>query len=83
MICEVKVNAEISLVCNSFRIFEGAAHNVPDAKAESAAKQVLKVVGATDESDLVIALVSGGGSALLPAPADGITLNEKRHVSSQ
>ena len=53
---------------------------MPDAEAQCAASEILKVVTASADSDLVIALVSGGGSALLPFPANGITLNEKRNV---
>ena len=40
----------------------------------------MKLVAAAGDRDLVIALVSGGGSALLPVPANGITLSEKRKV---
>ena len=53
---------------------------MPDAEAECTAKEILELVAATGDGDLVIALVSGGGSALLPVPANGITLSEKREV---
>ena len=55
-------------------------YNIPDVQAEHTANEILKIVTAADERDLVIALVSGGGSALLPVPSDGITLSEKKKV---
>ena len=54
---------------------------MPDAEAEHTANEILKLVTATDDRDLVIALVSGGGSALLPVPSNGIVLSEKKKVS--
>lgn len=53
---------------------------MPDVEAELTANEILKLVTAADERDLVIALVSGGGSALLPLPSNGISLSEKKQV---
>src|SRR6185437_10577251 len=62
------------------RIVE-AAHPVPDAASEAAARAVLDAVRNLSKDDLVIALISGGGSALLTLPAEGMTLADKQHVN--
>lgn len=64
------------------RIHE-AAHPVPDAAGLAGAQQILALLRGTSPEDLVIALISGGGSALLPLPAPGITLEEKQQVTKQ
>ena len=61
---------------------EGAAYNLPDPPAEAAARDILELVQEASDGDLVVALVSGGGSALLPVPEIGISLEDKRKVSS-
>lgn len=58
-----------------------ASHPVPDARGCAAAARILDLVKDCGESDLVISLFSGGGSALIPAPAEGITLREKQAVT--
>ena len=59
-----------------------AAHPVPDEAGLAASRRIAdKVMGLT-EDDLVIALISGGGSALLVAPAPGLTLDDKRTVNA-
>lgn len=55
-----------------------AAHPVPDAAGQDAARRVLAVVQGLTENDLVLALMSGGGSALLALPAPGVTLAGKQ-----
>lgn len=60
----------------------GAGHPVPDANGASAAVAVEQLLAKTTIADRVIALISGGGSALLPAPVDGLTLDEKATVNS-
>jgi hydroxypyruvate reductase len=67
--------------CERIEIVE-AAHPVPDQAGYVAAKRMLELVSALSEDDLVICLVSGGGSALLPLPADGITLAEKQALNN-
>ncbi|MBU0732293.1 DUF4147 domain-containing protein [Patescibacteria group bacterium] len=54
-----------------------AGHPHPTASGVSGAKKILKICEKAQEGDLVIALISGGGSALLPLPAEGLTLKEK------
>ncbi len=54
-----------------------AAHPVPDVAGEMATKRVLECVAGLGRDDVVIALISGGGSALLCAPIEGLTLNDK------
>ena len=58
-----------------------AAHPVPDAASEIAARRILDAVGGLSADDLVIALVSGGGSALMTAPAGAMTLADKQAVN--
>lgn len=58
-----------------------AGHPVPDAAGEVAARRILAAVRGLGPDDLVIALVSGGGSALLALPAPGIALSDKQAVT--
>ncbi|HET9045370.1 MAG TPA: glycerate kinase [Casimicrobiaceae bacterium] len=66
--------------CEHIEIVE-AAHPVPDAAAPAAAKRMLAMVRDLSADDLVVALISGGGSALLALPADGLTLDDKQNVN--
>jgi hydroxypyruvate reductase len=65
--------------CERIDIVE-AAHPVPDAAGMHAAQRMLERVEALHEDDLVLCLFSGGGSALLPLPAPGLTLDLKQIV---
>lgn len=58
-----------------------AAHPVPDANSELAARRMLETVAGLGPDDLVLALISGGGSSLLALPSPGITLAEKQAVN--
>jgi len=58
-----------------------AGHPIPDQKGIEGAKKIQILLNETGSKDLVIFLLSGGGSALLPLPADGITLEEKQEVT--
>lgn len=58
-----------------------AAHPVPDAAGQEAAERMLKMVQGLSADDLVLFLVSGGGSALLPLPAPGLTLADKQAIN--
>jgi len=58
-----------------------ASHPTPDAAGQQAALRLLRAVQGLTADDLVLVLLSGGGSALLAAPMDGITLDEKRAVT--
>lgn len=66
--------------CARIEIVE-AAHPVPDAAGEQAARRMLQLVQNLGADDTVLCLISGGGSALLPLPLDGITLADKQAVN--
>lgn len=67
--------------CERIEIVE-AAHPVPDAAGLEATARVRQLVSGLTEDDLVIALISGGGSALLVAPGEGISLADKQAVNA-
>ncbi len=58
-----------------------AAHPVPDAAGRDAAARILALTSGLTEDDLVLCLISGGGSALLALPAAGISLEDKQLVN--
>ena len=58
-----------------------AAHPVPDAASEAAARRMIDLARSAGPDDLVLFLLSGGGSALLAAPAPGLTLADKQAVT--
>lgn len=58
-----------------------AAHPVPDAAGLAAAERILALTEGLTENDLVLCLISGGGSALLTLPADGLTLEDKQRIN--
>jgi hydroxypyruvate reductase/glycerate 2-kinase len=58
-----------------------AGVNEPTAAGVEGVQQMLRLVQTADSADIVLALISGGGSALLPAPADGISLEDKLAVT--
>ena len=60
-----------------------AAHPVPDAAGLQAAERMLALTQGLTADDLVICLISGGGSALLTLPADGLTLAEKQGINKE
>ncbi len=62
------------------RVLE-AGHPIPDLQSESASLQILALADSLTEKDLVISCISGGGSALLAAPAHGISLSDKQWVT--
>lgn len=66
--------------CNHIEIVE-AAHPVPDEAGFQAAARIHAMVQGLSAEDLVLCLISGGGSALLTAPAAGISLEEKQAVN--
>lgn len=67
--------------CRGVKIIE-AAHPVPDAAGAAATAQMLDLLAGLDEGDFVLALVSGGASALLVAPVDGVALADKQAVNA-
>lgn len=66
--------------CAGIEIVE-AAHPVPDMAGVEATRRMLDLLATAGPQDHVLALISGGGSALLCAPADGITLEEKQGLT--
>ncbi|MGX9574538.1 MULTISPECIES: glycerate kinase [Mesorhizobium] len=66
--------------CQRIEIIE-AAHPVPDVAGLEASRRLLEKVQGLTADDLVVALISGGGSALLPAPAEGLTLADEIAVN--
>jgi len=66
--------------CRHTEIIE-AGHPVPDAAGLEAAQRMLALVGNLSADDMVLCLISGGGSALLPLPAPGLTLEMKQAVN--
>jgi hydroxypyruvate reductase len=66
--------------CERIEVIE-AAHPVPDAAGLEASKRLLRAVAGLIADDLVIALISGGGSALLPSPAGCLTLSDEIAVN--
>lgn len=76
----VAVNPENFARVDRFRVFT-ASHPVPDAVGVAAAVAIEEYVAQSQESDALLVLVSGGGSALLPAPAPGISLEDKMETT--
>ena len=68
--------------CSGIEIVQ-AAHPVPDQAGVRATRALLNRVSDLEPDDLVVALISGGGSALLCAPVDGVTLAEKQALNDQ
>jgi len=66
--------------CQRIEIVE-AAHPVPDAAGEAAARRLLELVQGLTAEDLVLCLVSGGGSSLLPLALPGLTLADKQALN--
>jgi hydroxypyruvate reductase len=57
-------------------------HPIPDEKGVSGARKIARLLEQLDEKDLVVCLISGGGSALLPSPVEGITLEDKQKMTN-
>src|SRR5207253_5439789 len=66
--------------CDRIEIIE-AAHPVPDAASVTAARRMLDTVKGLRPDDVVLCLISGGGSSLLVAPLEGLTLDDKQAVN--
>jgi len=66
--------------CRRVEVVE-AAHPVPDLAGREAAERILKLVQGAGADDLVLCLISGGGSALLALPAPGLTLQDKQAIN--
>src|SRR5437867_1677300 len=62
--------------------FNPASHPVPSGNGVRGVKNILRLVGQPSEDDLVICLISGGGSALMPLPSTGLQLSDKQKTTS-
>ncbi len=69
-----------AVACDKIEIVE-AAHPVPDLAGQAAAERMLRLVSGLCSDDLVLCLISGGGSSLLPLPAAGISLEDKQAIN--
>ncbi|MDQ3872786.1 MAG: DUF4147 domain-containing protein [Thermoproteota archaeon] len=59
-----------------------ASHPRPDKEGIKGTKKILSTLKKADENDLVFVLISGGGSALMPLPAPGVSLSDKQKITS-
>ena len=71
-----------ALDCHKIEVVE-AAHPVPDAAGQDAAARILAMACELTEDDLLLCLISGGGSALLSLPGPGLSLQDKQALNSQ
>jgi glycerate 2-kinase len=67
--------------CDRIKVIE-AGHPIPDEAGEQGDREIMQAVSGLSSDDLVIALISGGGSALLSLPRSGITLQEKQAITN-
>lgn len=79
MITEGIINVKYGHIAklNTIRLIE-AGHPIPDAQGQHGANEILNLIKKAGEKDLVICLISGGGSALLPLPVEKISLKDKQ-----
>ncbi len=77
----VNVKYEHVAQLNSIELVE-AGHPVPDENGQAGAQSILNLITDAKKNDLVICLVSGGGSALLPLPVQGLTLKDKQETTN-
>lgn len=78
--CSIIVNRENAAPLDPFTVF-ATGHPLPDEEGVRAARFVEDILNAATADTAILLLVSGGGSALLPAPAEGIDLDGKRSVT--
>lgn len=69
-----------ALACQRIEVTE-ASHPVPDESGRQAAQRILDLVAGLTADDLVVCLISGGGSSLLSLPADGLMLEHKQQIN--
>src|SRR5689334_11444450 len=68
--------------CERIEIIE-SAHPVPDAASVTSATRMLAAVSGLGADDVVLCLISGGGSSLLVAPIEGLTLEDKQNANRE
>ncbi|MCL4123271.1 UNVERIFIED_CONTAM: hypothetical protein GTU68_015011 [Idotea baltica] len=64
----------------NIKLYEGAKDNLPDLAAQNTAEKIMGLVDSLDENNLLLVLISGGGSALLPLPMFPLSLEEKTNI---
>ena len=74
-------SSSLSATPNLFPVFLGS-HPIPDSRSLEAGTRVLDFVSALSEEDTLVCLISGGGSALVTAPHEGITLEDMQALTS-
>jgi len=67
--------------CKNIKIVE-ASHPVPDQAGLKATKEIIKLIKPLNEEDLLVVLISGGGSSLLVSPIEGVSLEEKQDLTN-
>lgn len=70
------------LITREIEVIE-AGHPIPDINGEAAAKKILESVKQLGPDDLLLALISGGGSSLLSLPADGIEITDLKKITDE
>jgi len=60
----------------------GASHPIPDESGVEGTRRMLEIAEQAEKDDLVICLISGGGSSLMPLPRNGIPINDKREITN-
>lgn len=80
VICKHGQKASISL--DKIKV-SSAGHPVPDIDGVNATKEIIDKLKTANKDDLVILLISGGGSALLAAPVEGVTLSDLQQTTSE
>ncbi len=84
LIAEGLVNVKYGYTAKLKKIkINEADHPVPDEAGSRGAEEIVKLVENAGKNDLLICLISGGGSALLPLPVQGISLSEKQEVTKK
>lgn len=76
----VNVKHGYSVSLKKVKVYE-AGHPLPDKAGVESAKEIASLLEQADDRDLVLCLISGGGSALLTHPADGLTLQDKQKTT--
>jgi glycerate 2-kinase len=61
----------------------GASHPVPDEAGETGTRRMMEIAEKADKNDMVIVLLSGGGSSLMPLPRGSVTLQDKRELTAE
>ena len=63
-------------------VLHGASHPVPDEDGVSGTRKMLELAEKAGEEDLIICLISGGGSSLMPQPRNGVSLEDKKKITN-